>query len=446
MKELWRKKEIRCGIWIALCFTLASTAYLAWVYHLMTLVSSRVADAISMIGGYLFQAAGMAGAVYHMKRKGRQGVFAVMPAIPIVLIPAVFSRALPAVLVFGMILNLLCGVLSSIYLLALAETTDHSMYGRLFGCSYAASVFLSWMISLPGKGTMLTVVPSVMVTALLAAAATWIYRTLSELPGKAELPEKEELHVSAICIVILLSLVKNMGFSFPSADITAGVNLELSRLFYGLGMIFAGILTDRDRRYGAVCTVTAMVIPFIMISFAGESVPGIICWGIDYFFYGIFSVFRVVLFLDLARKSKNLFLAPMGMLAGRVGDALGTALCMLMGDSRVLLILVTAAFFMITMVLFGRVYLSLYAPEVKRERSEKEIFDTFSAQHDLSTREREVLRLVLEEQTNTLIADTLCVSESTVKFHVHNLLQKTGMKTRRELVQKYQMMTYTLEK
>ncbi len=51
----------------------------------------------------------------------------------------------------------------------------------------------------------------------------------------------------------------------------------------------------------------------------------------------------------------------------------------------------------------------------------------------LTTREKEILRLVASGARNRAIADELTISSNTVKFHVSNLLRKTGAATRSEL-------------
>lgn len=51
---------------------------------------------------------------------------------------------------------------------------------------------------------------------------------------------------------------------------------------------------------------------------------------------------------------------------------------------------------------------------------------------ELTKREREVWRLLASGASNATIAAQLFISEHTVKFHVHNLLRKLGLKTRAE--------------
>ena len=54
--------------------------------------------------------------------------------------------------------------------------------------------------------------------------------------------------------------------------------------------------------------------------------------------------------------------------------------------------------------------------------------------YDLTEREREVLRLMAKGLNNTLIAEELVVSRSTVKFHVSNILSKLHATSRTEAV------------
>lgn len=53
---------------------------------------------------------------------------------------------------------------------------------------------------------------------------------------------------------------------------------------------------------------------------------------------------------------------------------------------------------------------------------------------DLTEREREVLRLMVQGLNNTAIAEELVVSRSTVKFHVSNILSKLQATSRTEAV------------
>lgn len=55
----------------------------------------------------------------------------------------------------------------------------------------------------------------------------------------------------------------------------------------------------------------------------------------------------------------------------------------------------------------------------------------------LTERERDVLRLIADGQTNAQIAAHLSVQESTAKFHVQNILHKLGATNRTEAAQIY---------
>ena len=258
-------------------------------------------------------------------------------------------------------------------------------------------------------------------------------------PGKAKrrgAAGKELLWL--LCILVLLfSLVNSSGFAFPAADLGKTVNLELSRLVYAAGLIIAGFVTDRNRKHGAICALMALVIPFIILALQGETLPAIVFWVLSYFTFGFYSVYRVILFSDYAAERDMLFLSGFGLMLGRIGDALGEMICIALAGRLPVQIAVTAVLFAAATVVFFKVYNVLYVPETERVLSEREKFHYFAMEHDLSAREQDMLRLLLEQKTNSEIAGALFISENTVKFHIKNLLQKTGCKNRKELVAAY---------
>ena len=52
----------------------------------------------------------------------------------------------------------------------------------------------------------------------------------------------------------------------------------------------------------------------------------------------------------------------------------------------------------------------------------------------LTTRQTEIVRLVSQDLQNKEIADRLCISEGTIKVHLHNIYQKLNVSSRPELV------------
>ncbi len=68
-------------------------------------------------------------------------------------------------------------------------------------------------------------------------------------------------------------------------------------------------------------------------------------------------------------------------------------------------------------------------------------FETFPIKNDpLTRREKQILEIIGKGYSNKQIADTLYLSEGTVRTHVHNILQKLNMENRNQLI------LYVLEK
>ena len=455
--------KIRITAIIGMSFLLSSTGWLSWEYHLLKQIPAGMTDICTMVFGYLLQAAGIGVFAVILRRKSAAAAYPEMIRLirgvlilhMVCMIPAVSSPYAAGTLVFGMFMNLFCGILAGYYLYALAKDIPGDRKAIVFGLGYGLSILVQWLISLAGGGTFYYSGKVLIVCLILTAALFAVIRpgTLSGSsadsadmtagqnglsPAKAKYrPPTGNLILSVCLLVLLFSIVNSCGFTFPSSDIGQNVNVEFTRLMYAAGLILAGFVSDRDRKYGAVCALAALMIPFIILALQGEIISSVIFWLLSYFIFGFYSVFRIILLSDIASGSGLLFLSGFGLMTGRIGDAAGEVICILFTEHFITLVILTACLFAVSVALFFRLYPILYVPGSDRQQSEKEKFLQFSAAHDLSARERDMLRLLLEGKTNAEIADSLSISENTVKYHIRNLLQKTGCKNRKDLLTVY---------
>jgi two-component system response regulator DevR len=60
--------------------------------------------------------------------------------------------------------------------------------------------------------------------------------------------------------------------------------------------------------------------------------------------------------------------------------------------------------------------------------------DSVGGPRDITPRERDVWKALADGMSNAQIASALFISEHTVKFHIHNLLRKLGLRSRSEAI------------
>ena len=234
--------------------------------------------------------------------------------------------------------------------------------------------------------------------------------------------------------ILLLSCVKSGGFYFNAADLgDHNVSLELSRSFYAAGLIAAGLINDRKRSAGAVLCIAALVFPFFSIAGSHTDI-NYLMWVLGYIFFGFYSVYRVLLFVDISKGKDLSHLACIGLMWGRLGDAAGAASGIMLSSRPMVLITVMALLFVICIFLFFHLYHTMYMHPVSPE---VDYIQAFAARYDLSQREADIFRMVIGGCTNKEIAERLYISENTVKFHMRNLLRKTDCSKRKELLALY---------
>lgn len=447
------KKTVILTLLIGQTFLWTGSAFMSVLYRLYGFYDQTSAVIITECLYYIMQAAGIAVFALILKYKPVQAGSRIFSALCIAAaglftILALLSGSGAVVLTAGLLMNTFVGMLSGIYLTRLSSCIPQQCRGKVFGYSYAIGSIGTWLLSMPMHGTFLQSGAALYVFLGLIIMSVVLVRYLEPLDTgnenalwAAEFKFDKKLLVLALLIPLICSIVNGMGGYFSAADLSEVLNPAFTRAFYAVGLIAAGYINDKNRRYGAVCCVVALVFPFLSLAMKNEVDVSIFLSIISYIFYGFFSVYRVVLFADLAgKRSQLLYMAVFGLMSGRVGDALGTLSGVLLGSGQVMLTLITAAVFIAGMLLFFALYHRLYMPLLSEKENTEALLNEFEARYEFTLRQCDIFRLVVKGCSNAEISTELFLSESTVKFHMKNILKKTECTNRTELIAKYKVM------
>lgn len=465
--EIMRDMRLRVAALVLTCFLLCSTGWISWLNHVMQYADPSQVDLFTMGIGYIAQIIGLAlfmlaAALLHTRARQKTLSWLVIASLLVFIVlldPATTAGSLGAVLGFGWAMNVFCGFSQGYYIYCLAALVGMNKRGTVLGCGYAASTLASWLISVIGGGVLTSgTVCLALCTVLAVICAVFVFSTRDALIPQDEhagsvdtkpsansgQPENaltgRRLIIFACAAIVLVSLVKNAGFSFPSEDLSDVVNLELSRLLYGIGLVAAGIMADRERSYVLGLCALSLVTPFIMLALNNAGASGVIMWAVGYLFFGFFTVFRILLLTDIAAADGRFWIAPAGLLFGRLGDVLGTFCCLALANDALMLIFVTSAFFVIAAWMLFLLYHRHFLPDRKATVQTDPLGD-FCTDYALSARERQIIPLLVEGKTYAEIAADLYVTESTVKFHTRNIRDKTDCATRMEVTDLYNKYT-----
>ena len=434
---------------ICLSFLWTGCGYLSWFYHLAEYYDARSVDMLTEVIGYLFQAAGLIMFAVYEKMYALRGrnrySYALMSLAGLTLTAlASLSPSGPVSLVFGYGMNALFGMIAGSYLSLLARQVQPARAGITFGAGYGIGSILSYFISLIGGGSFLSDPRVFMIYSVIylitVPLSLRIYdeasaeeKSFADSVASAKLQNSLNwLWIPGIT-VLLLSCVKSGGFYFSATDLgDHDISLELSRSFYAAGLIAAGLVNDKRRSAGAVLCIAALVFPFFTIIAGNNADINYMLWILNYVFFGFYAVYRVLLFIDISHSSSALaWIACLGLMWGRLGDAAGAAAGITLSSRPVTLLTLMAVLFVLCIFLFFHLYHMLY---MQPAAPEPDFVQIFATRYDLSQRETDIVRLLLDGCTNKEIAEHLFITENTVKFHMRNLLRKTGCSRRKELL------------
>lgn len=432
---------------IGLGFLWMGSAYIAQTYRLLGFLDGGMVNLLVCGAYYVCQAAGIGivGLLFAKRMAlagGRMLPFCASVVALICTAASLFAPSLAVIITTGALLNIAIGMLSGCYLTRLATDIPQQRRGLVFGGAYAFGSIGTWLLSLPMGGRFLWHGGSIFAIAALATLSLLLLWWLSPPPAmegggclRAGLNTKG-IWLTAT-VVFLLSMENTLGFAFPLRGAADSVYIEFTRIFYGAGLIIAGLVSDKNRRWGAICCLAALAFPFAALALGSNDTGETVMWVLAYLFLGFWSVYRILVFSDISSKSGLPALAVLGLMVGRLGEAAGTLGVGLFTGTP--LVVLSSTVFALVIGLFFLLYQKLYNPVTSPEEAEKHRQMEYVSRFGLSTREQEIFSFIIQGMSNTEIANTLYITESTVKFHVGNIFKKTGLGSRLELITDYKL-------
>ena len=170
---------------------------------------------------------------------------------------------------------------------------------------------------------------------------------------------------------------------------------------------------------------------------------------LGYIFLGFTGMYRMICFSDQAEKDrKKQAIATFGFVGMLLGQAVGTTIGEILYNKQLVLICITMLMYIFYGALFFIVMPFLY-PDKKNElvtlplEDRKALaFEKYVQKYGLNAKQSDVLKLLLEGDSNCEIAEKLFLAESTVKYHVKNILKVTGFSNRGDLIEDYKKDTF----
>lgn len=451
-----RTTLISTGLFSCLCFLSVAGFYFSWLYRLLDFIEAAKTDWFMEVFSYIFQAIGIFIMLLVIKKKKElisNHLFYPSVVLLSVLLSFLlfYAKSFSALVILGFIECILTGMVQGFYFYFLSAYLERRFQCITLGVASGISSLLNAVFASLDGGTFTASVKAVYLYSflLVITICLWfiIIRTKRQDTEIVNISHCRTVNrkqlIFAGLMIFMFWCLSSLGFYFPIyGTVTTGINYEVLRITSFIGVIVAGFINKEDKRNGLICCLACMAFPFLSLALQMYSGPLAVLYFLNYIFTGFLSIYRFGLFADISNmkdENNNLltYACVIGLIFGRFGEATGAALGISFAQYPIVNLFLITSLFILCIVIFMLHYTSFFTITAKEAKTPEEKSTSFRSIYDLSTREFEVLSLLVNDLSNREIADQLFISENTVRFHVSNLLKKTNCQSRKELKKLY---------
>ena len=427
---------------VAVCFLYTGSAYMSQFYRLIPLYDAQTVDIITSCLNYVLQAMGILVFVLGLKHKpavwGDHRFFVVLLFIGIPFMTVMqLAKAGIIVVVSGCIFHFLIGLYFGCYLSLFAKYVPVKNAGVSYGIAYAFGSVGTYILSLFKDGDFLVSKGITVLYIILAVLTIFLvyFGNVHQATDSENEPTRENesdgslwLFSATVVVMMIISVIgSGLYYSLPQA---ADIDWNLIRAFYAIGLIVTGLIMDRSRWVGEILVAASLLYPLIAMALIGEGMNNTVALSFSYLFRGCLTVYYIISFTDIASSDrKRLFVAPLGLFFSRLTEACLTLLLMLVAVPNLVQI-ITMALFMIPLIVLIVIRQKNKVTPLSVPVDEQKKKAVFADKYHLTARETEILGFLAEGLTDDEIASKINISRNTVRFHVSNILKKTGTSSR----------------
>ena len=444
-----KKDSIKVTAITFLTYFVMCLMYYSQIYLLAEYYSGSMIFAITDGYAYLMQALGMIVMIalcaknpqFYGSKIFVSGIMAAMA--PLIVISLLVKNG-AVIFAMMLILNFAIGFATAFYFGLMVKYLPQNQRLMSFAVAYAIGTIAMWALGKVSADA-LTSPYIIIADIVLLAINVYLFMTFEDL-GESCNPNARVRSTSLlavvkdnkvmVAIVFLMSVLSVLGSS-DNVALTTDIGLSLLdvRALYGVGLIICAWIYAKNYNMGAVATMASLILPFIALALLHVAYASNVVCLITFIALGFYAVYRAGVFMDI---TATLNLVPVfsvfGLAVSRISDAI----------TVVAFTALYPAYYPVSFLVSGIVLIPLivlfFVSHIKSNSAvadESTKRSRFAETYDLTRREEEVAYYIAQGKSNGEIAALTNLSESTVRFHVANILKKTGLSSRNEVSREY---------